>query len=309
MTGFHVNGVVIDADVFGPADGSPLLMIHGFGQQSLAWGVDWIEGFTRAGFMVIAYDHRDTGLSQKWDGIEPDFAAITGAMRQGRRPDVPYDLSDMAADAAALLDTLGIAKAHIMGASMGGMIAQLMALEHPEKVRSMTLIFSTSSDRDLPPSTPEAQIALVSRPLGTDRAAVIAHVLESRRAYASTGFDLDEAKSAAHIGQCYDRMHYPEGMLRHWAAILASPPRGQALKDLDVPTLVLHGAADTLIRPEHGRRLAAAIPGAAYHEIAGWGHDMPPGLIGPLHDLIVPFLKRVEEGAEKKMAARESGHS
>ncbi len=298
MTRFHVNGVEIDADITGPADGIPLLMIHGFGQQSISWSDDWTGGFTRAGFKVITYDHRDTGLSQKWDGVLPDFAAITRAMREGRKPEVPYTLSDLADDAARLLDALGIDSAHILGASMGGKIAQLVALDHRAKVRSLTAIFSTTGDRDLPPSTREAQVALLSRPEGSDRAAVIAHVLSSRRAYASTGFASDEAKSAAHIGECYDRMYYPEGSLRHWAALLASPPRGERLKSLDVPALVLHGSADTLIPPEHGRRLAARIPGALYHEIPGWGHDMPPSLIPRLHDLIVPFLKDVE-GARK----------
>jgi pimeloyl-ACP methyl ester carboxylesterase len=296
MTQFHVNGVAIEADVFGPADGIPLLMIHGFGQQSIAWSDDWIDGFVRAGFQVITYDHRDTGLSQKWDGVLPDYSAIGAAMRDGRRPDVVYTLSDLAADAAALLDALGIASAHVMGASMGGMIAQLVALEHRAKVRSLTVVFSTTSDRDLPPSAPEAQAALVSRPAGSDRETVIAHVLASRQAYASTAFRRDEAKSAAHIGRCYDRMYYPEGALRHWAAILASPPRGERLKRVDVPALVLHGSADTLIRPAHGRRVAASIPGAVYHEIEGWGHDLPTDLIGRLHGLIVPFLQQVEAG-------------
>jgi pimeloyl-ACP methyl ester carboxylesterase len=295
MTRFHVNGVTLDADVFGPADGIPLLLIHGFAQQSIAWGEEWIDGFTAAGFRVVAYDHRDAGLSQKWNGVLPDFAAITGAMREGRAPDVPYTLSDMARDAAALLDALGIGSAHILGASMGGMIAQLMALEHRAKVRSLTLIFSTPSDRDLPPATREAQLALVSRPAGEDRTSVISHVLASRRAYASTGFALDDAKSAEHAARCYDRMYFPEGALRHWSAILASGPRGERLKGLDCPALVLHGGADTLIPPEHGRRLASVIPGAIYHELMGWGHDMPPELIARLHGLIVPFLRDVEQ--------------
>ncbi|GAA0558287.1 alpha/beta fold hydrolase [Rhizomicrobium electricum] len=296
MTRFHVNGVEIDADVFGPSDGIPLLMIHGFGQQSISWGDDWIAGFTRAGFKVIAYDHRDTGLSQKWDGVLPDYAAISQAMREGRKPPAPYTLSDLAADAAGLLDALGIESAHVLGASMGGKIAQLVALDHRAKVRSLTAIFSTTGERDLPPSTREAQVALLSQPEGEDRASVVAHIVASRRAYASTGFASDDAKSAEHIGRCYDRMYYPEGALRHWAAILASPPRGDRLKSLDIAALILHGAADTLIPPEHGRRLAARIPGAVYHEIPGWGHDMPPALIPRLHELIVPFLRKVEEG-------------
>ena len=296
MTHFHVNRIALDADVFGPADGMPLLLVHGFAQQSIAWTADWIAGFARAGFRVIAYDHRDTGLSQKWDGVLPDFAAVSAAARAGEKPPVPYTLSDMATDAAGLLDALKIDSAHVIGASMGGMIAQLLALEHRDRLRSLTVIFSTPGDKDLPPSSRAAQLALVSRPPATDRDTVIAHILASRRAYASTGFASDDGQSAEHIGRCYDRMYYPEGALRHWAAILAAHPRSERLAHLDLPALVLHGGADPLIPPEHGRRLASVIPGARYHEIAGWGHDLPPALTPRLHELIVPFLVSAEEG-------------
>lgn len=298
MTRFHANGIALDADLFGPADGIPLLLIHGFVQQSISWTEDWITGFTNAGFRVIAYDHRDTGLSQKWDGQLPDLAGLSMAVRAGETPPLVYSLADMAADVAGLLDALGIASAHILGASMGGMIAQLVALEHRAKVRSLTVLFSTPGDKDLPPSTRAAQMALMSRPPDATRAAVIAHVLESRRAYASTGFSTDEAASGEHIGRCYDRMYYPEGALRHWAAILTAPPRGARLRSLDVPTLVLHGSADGLIPPEHGRRLAASIPDAVYHEIEGWGHDLPPAVVPRLHGLILPFLAKVEAGTK-----------
>jgi pimeloyl-ACP methyl ester carboxylesterase len=294
MTTVRVNGFVIDFETFGPKDGIPLLLIHGFVQQSIAWPPEWIEGFARAGFKVIAYDNRDTGLSQKWDGCVPDFAAITSAMREGRKPDAPYTLADMAADAAGLLDALGIESAHVVGASMGGMIAQLVALDHPEKVRSLTLIFSTTGDRDLPPSSREAHLALTTAAPAHDREAVIAHVLKNRRAYASKGFAADDERSAIHIGRCYDRMYYPEGALRHWAAILATPARGERLRGLDLPTLLLHGTDDTLLPCEHGRQLAACIAGAQYHEIEGWGHDMPPGVIPILHGLVLPFIERAE---------------
>jgi pimeloyl-ACP methyl ester carboxylesterase len=303
MPAVQVNGIVIEHEIFGPADGIPLLLIHGFGQQLVAWSPEWIEGFTQAGVKVIVYDNRDTGLSQKWTGQVPDIAAITAAMREKRKPGAPYTLADMADDAAGLLDALGIESAHVAGCSMGGMVAQLVALNHPEKVRSLTIIFSTSSDRGLPPATAEAQQALVSAPASQDREAVIAHTLESRRAYASTGFAIDQARSAAHAKLCYDRMYYPEGMLRHWAAIMATPPRGEQLRTLGIPTLVLHGTADTLIPCAHGRHLAGCIPGAAYHEIEGWGHDMPPAVIPMLHGLIVPFIEKVEDVSPKTAMA------
>jgi pimeloyl-ACP methyl ester carboxylesterase len=295
MTQVRANGIEIECDVFGPTDGVPLLLVHGFGQQSIAWAPEFIEGFTRAGMRVISYDNRDTGFSRKFDGLIPDLAAVTAAMRDGRKPDVPYTLDDMAADAAGLLDALGIASAHVAGCSMGGMIAQLVALNHRDKVRSLVSIFSTTGDRGLPPSSREAHQALIAPPPGGDRETVIAHTLKGRLAYSSTGFALDERRAADFIGRAYDRMYYPEGALRHWSAILAAMPRGERLKSLDLPTLVLHGSADTLIPPEHGRRTAECIKGAEYHEIEGWGHDMPVGVVPILHQLMIPFIESVEK--------------
>lgn len=296
MASVRANGISIEYEVFGPPDGIPLLLIHGFAQQSIAWSPEWIDGFTRAGLKVITYDNRDTGLSQKWDGQFPNFPAISRSLEKGQAPVVPYTLSDMAADAAGLLDAIGIESAHILGASMGGMVAQLVVLEHRAKARSLTIVFSTPGDSDLPRSTREAHQALIAPPPKGDRDSVIQHVLTGRKAYGSNGFVQDEERVARHIGRCYDRMYYPEGEQRHWSAILAAQPRGERLRKLDLPALVLHGSDDTLIPPAHGRRIAECIPGAVYHEIAGWGHDIPLVLIPRLHELIVPFIDKTERG-------------
>lgn len=296
MAKARANGISIEYELFGPPDGVPLLLVHGYAQQIVSWPEEWIAGFTDAGFRVIAYDNRDTGFSQKWDGRIPDYAAIMAALKDRRKPDIAYTLSDMAADAAGLLDALGIESAHVLGASMGGMIAQIMALEHRTKLRSLTLVHSTPGDLDLPKALPEAVAALIGKPAGQDRASVVAAILASRRVYGSKGFAVDEALLGEHAGRCYDRMYYPEGALRHWSAILAAPPRGRHLRRLEVPTLVLHGLDDTLIPPAHGRRLAELIAGAEHHEIAGWGHDLPLAVIPLLQELIVPFLKRAEAG-------------
>ena len=205
----------------------------------------------------------------------------------------------MAADAAGLLDALGIESAHIAGASMGGMIAQLVALDHPAKARSLISIFSTTSDPSLPPSSPEAMAALTTPAPATDRDTVIAHSLKGRRAYASTAWPFDEARLGKLVGANYDRMFYPEGSARQYAAIMASPPRTERLKSLKVPALVLHGSADTLLRPEGGRHTAQCIPGAEYHEIEGWGHDMPLGAIPLVHGFMLPFIRRVEARRER----------
>ncbi len=294
MAKIRANGIDLEYEISGPKGGASILLIHGFGQQLIAWPEEFVDGLAKAGLSVIRFDNRDTGLSQKWDEQIPDFGAMMAAARERRKPEVPYFLRDMAADAAGLLDALGIASAHILGASMGGMIAQLVALDHPKKTRSLIEIFTTTNDAGLPPSSAEAHLALTTPAPVSDRASVIAHVLKSRRAYASTAFAIDEDRAAELIGRAYDRCFYPEGAQRHWAAILASPPRGKRLRALKLPALVLHGTADTLLPPAHGRHITECIQGAEYHEIEGWGHDIPQGVIPLLHGFILPFVERVE---------------
>ncbi|MBU6296903.1 MAG: alpha/beta hydrolase [Alphaproteobacteria bacterium] len=294
MARIRANGIDMAYEAYGPEDGAPILLIHGFGQQLTAWPEEFRDGLVNAGLRVICFDNRDVGLTQKWDGMIPDPRSITASLRNRRKPDIPYFLSDMAADAAGLLDALRIDSAHICGASMGGMIAQLVALGHPRKARSLIAIFSTTSDNGLPPSTPEAHLALTTPSVAHDRASVIGHILKSRRAYASTAFAVDDERAAVQIGRAYNRCYYPEGLLRHWAAILAGPPRGEQLKGLELPALVMHGSADTLLLPEHGRQLAACIPGAEYHEIEGWGHDLPAGVVPLLHGFMLPFIEKVK---------------
>jgi pimeloyl-ACP methyl ester carboxylesterase len=300
----HANGIEIEYDVTGSEHGIPYLMIQGFGSQMTSWPDEFRAALAAAGMRVIRFDNRDVGLTQKWDGVMPDIKAAQKALVEGRKPDVPYVLADMAGDAAALLDALGIDSAHICGASMGGMIAQLVALDHPKKTRSLISIFSTTSDPSLPRSSPEAQAALMTRAPSNDRETVIAHSLKGRRTYASTRWPFDEKRLSALIGASYDRSFYPEGTLRQWAAIMASPPRTERLKGLRVPSLVLHGTADTLIPCEAGRHTAACISGAEHHEIDGWGHDIPLEVIPLLMDLIVPFVKTVEAQRAHRHAAQ-----
>lgn len=300
----HANGIEIEYDIAGPDNGIPFLMIQGFGTQMTGWPDEYRQALIDAGLRVIRFDNRDVGLTQKWDGIMPDLKAAHTALKEGRKPDLPYVLADMAADAAGLLDALGIESAHISGASMGGMIAQLVALDHPKKARSLISIFSTTGDPSLPRSSPEAQAALMTRATSNDRETVIVHSLQGRRTYASTHWPFDEKRLGALIGANYDRSFYPEGTLRQWAAIMGSPPRTERLKGLHVPTLVLHGTADTLIPCEAGRHTAQCIPGAEHHEIEGWGHDIPLEVIPMLMDLIAPFVKRVEEQRAHRHAAQ-----
>ena len=294
MARIRANGIEIEYEITGPRDGVPLLFINGFGSQLTSWPEQFHQALEAAGLRVVRFDNRDVGLTQKWDGIVPDVRAVLAAVREGKKPDVPYVLSDMAADAAALLTALGIESAHISGASMGGMIAQLVALDHPEKARSLISIFSTTSDPSLPPSSPEAMAALTTPAPATDRDTVIAHSLKGRRAYASTAWPFDEERLGKLIGLNYDRMFYPEGSGRQYAAIMASAPRTARLGALTLPTLVLHGSADMLLRVEAGRHTAQCIPGSRYHEIEGWGHDMPLEVIPQVTGLIAAFIRGVE---------------
>lgn len=298
MAQIRANGITLEYDVSGPREGAPLLLVMGFGTQMTGWPDEFRQMLIDAGMRVIRFDNRDVGLTQKWDGVMPDVKAAQRALAEGRKPGVPYTLDDMAADAAGLLDALGIQSAHVAGASMGGMIAQLVALNHPAKARSLISIFSTTSDPSLPRSSPEAQAALMARPASNKREDVVAHVVKNRRAYASTRFPFDEDRWAALAGEAYDRSFYPEGTLRQWAAIMASLPRTERLRQLRIPALVLHGTADTLIPCAAGRHTAECIPGAEYHEIEGWGHDIPLGVIPELRQKIVPFVSRVEEMRE-----------
>jgi pimeloyl-ACP methyl ester carboxylesterase len=301
MTKIRANGIELEYDEVGPASGIPFLMINGFGSQMTSWSDEFRQSLASGGLRFIRFDNRDVGLSQKWDGIVPDARDVANAVREGRKPDVPYTLNEMAADAAGLLDALGIESAHIAGASMGGMIAQLVALDHPAKARSLISIFSTTSDPSLPLSSPEAMAALTTPPPAPDRASVVAHGVKGRRTYATTRFPFDEQRIAALIGDAFDRSNYPEGRARQYAAIMASPPRTERLKSLRLPTLVLHGSADTLLRPECGRHTAKCIPGSEYHEIEGWGHDMPPEMVPLVTAFILPFVRKVE--ATRKSAA------
>ncbi|HEX3809641.1 MAG TPA: alpha/beta hydrolase [Rhizomicrobium sp.] len=304
MSKIRANGIDIEYEETGSKNGIPLLLIMGFGTQMTGWPKEFRDGLAAANMRVIQFDNRDVGLGQKWHNQMPDTRAIHEALKEVRKPEIPYFLSDMAADAAGLLDALGIDSAHIAGASMGGMIAQLVALDHPKKTRSLISIFSTTGDPSLPKSSPEANAALTTRPPSDKREDVIAHSLKGRRTYASTRWPFDEERLGKLIGESYDRSYYPQGTLRQWAAILAGPPRTERLKKLDIPAQVLHGTADTLIPCAAGRHTAACIPGAEYHEIEGWGHDLPLPAIPLLLGLIVPFVEKVEAQRAARHAAQ-----
>lgn len=272
------TGIELEYDTFGSPDDEALLLVMGFTAQMIAWPEAFCEGLAAGGRYVIRFDNRDCGLSTKLDGQQVDLAAIMQAMLgddPGAMPTVPYTLSDMAADSVGLLDHLGIERAHIVGASMGGMIAQTIAIEHPERVRSLVSIMSQPGDPDVGQPAPEAISVLLSPP-PSERQAYIDnaanYLVWSSKKYG----DVDVAKQQA--ARAFDRSFYPEGSSRQLAAIYASGRRSDRLRELDVPALVIHGRDDTLITPSGGIRTAELIPGAHLLLLSDMGHDLPEPL-------------------------------
>jgi pimeloyl-ACP methyl ester carboxylesterase len=265
----RANGIELEYDTRGDPAGPPLLLVMGLGGQLIAWDDAFCDLLADEGFWVVRYDNRDVGLSTKFEAT-PDFSALLS----GDRSSVPYLLADMAEDAAGLLDALDVSAAHVVGVSMGGMIAQNLAIAHPDRVLTLTSIMSTTGDPAVGAPHPEALSVLLSRP-PSGREAVIEHDLTNTRVIASPGVPFDEERERRRATASYDRCFCPEGTARQFAAILASPDRTASLRQLGVQTLVVHGADDPLIDASGGRATAAAIPGAALVVIPGMGHDLP----------------------------------
>jgi pimeloyl-ACP methyl ester carboxylesterase len=261
-------------ETFGTAGDDALLLVNGIGSQCINYDVAFCERFVANGFFVIRFDNRDVGLSTKFDGFTPRIADVVAALRAGRMPDIPYRLSDMADDAVAVLDANGVAAAHVVGMSMGGMIAQQLAIDHPDRLRSMTSIMSTTGDRDV--GRPSAEVAaLFFAPAGRERESVIARRQALDRLCTSPS-QYDADRVAQRVGDAFDRCFCPWGFARQLAAVTVSGSRTAALRSVRVPTLVLHGEADTLIDISGGIRTAESIPGARFVAIAGMGHDLAP---------------------------------
>jgi len=279
------NGIEIEYDTFGDPADPALLLVMGFTAQMTAWDESFCKALADSGRFVIRFDNRDCGLSTHFDGVHVDVMQLFAAIGTGdANHEVPYDLRDMAADAVGLLDHLGIAKAHIVGASMGGMIVQTIAIEHPDRVLSMTSIMSTTGEPEYGQAKPEAMTALLTPP-PTDRAAYIETAATNWSIFSSPRY-FDAQKIRERAAAAFDRAFYPEGAPRQLGAILATGSRADALRELRVPTLVIHGRADTLITPSGGDRTAELIPGANLLMLNDMGHDLPE----PLWPIIVDAI-------------------
>lgn len=291
----NIGPLDIEYETMGDPTNPPVLLVMGFTAQMIVWPDSFCARLVDHGYRVIRFDNRDCGLSGKLDGVSVDPNAVMHARLSGDDiPPVPYTLSDMAADAVGLLDHLGIDAAHVVGASMGGMIAQTMAIEHPHRLRSLTSIMSMTGELEFGSPTPEAGAVLLAPP-PADRqayidASVAAQVWQSRRYF-------DEKQVRADAARGYDRSFYPEGASRQLAAIYASGSRAEGLSTLRVPTLVVHGTDDTLLQPDGGRRTADLIPGSTLLMVADMGHDLPEPLQPMITGMIAAHAALAEWGS------------
>jgi pimeloyl-ACP methyl ester carboxylesterase len=277
----RVNGIDVEYLTDGEPDDPALLLVMGLGAQLTAWPQGFVDLLRERGFFVIRFDNRDCGLSTKFEGT-PDFVAIFG----GDGSSASYLVEDMADDAAALLRELGAARAHVVGASMGGMITQALVINHSDLFASACSIMSTTGDRSVGAPTGEATGALM-RPPATSRQEFIDSSVQGSLVIGSPGYPTDEAVLRERAGAAYDRSYCPEGTARQLAAVLASPDRTDGLRGVRMPFLVVHGEDDPLVTVSGGRATAAAVPGARLMTIPGMGHDLPEALWGPVSDAIV----------------------
>jgi pimeloyl-ACP methyl ester carboxylesterase len=291
------NGIDIAYDETGDAKAPAILLIMGLGTQMIAWTEPFCAALADRGYRVIRFDNRDIGLSSKIETAPPvDLAATMARAMAGKPIDAPYTLDDMAADAMGLMDALGIERAHIVGASMGGMIAQIIAANHGQRVRSLTSIMSSSGDPGLPPAKPEAIAALLApRPGIENRETAILHGMGVYRVIGSPGFPTPEVELRAKVERALDRSYYPNGVGRQFLAIIANGSRAQMLERIAIPTLVIHGADDPLVPVEAGEDTAKRIPGAQLRVIPGMGHDLATGLIPILVGAIATHCKTVDQ--------------
>jgi pimeloyl-ACP methyl ester carboxylesterase len=286
------NGIEIEYETAGDRKDPALLLVMGLGAQLTIWPDALFEGLAKKGFFVIRYDNRDTGLSTDFGawGL-PNIPEAIGRVMKGEPVKAPYLLRDMAGDAVGLLDALDIERAHMVGASMGGMIVQIVAAQHADRTRSMVSIYSTSGRPGLPIGKPEALAMLTAQPEGPAREQLVRHGIKLRTVIGSPAYPTPEAEMRAFVERNVDRRWYPEGAARQYLAVVASGDRVELLKTVKVPTLVLHGEADPLLPVECGRDVARLVPGAEIETIPGWGHDFPPQLVPRLVDRIAGFCE------------------
>ena len=289
----RANNIQIKVEDSAPnaPDQPVVLLIMGLGMQLIAWPPGFVRGLINAGFRVVRFDNRDIGLSEKFGTMgSPNLLWSGLKYKLGLPIKAPYRLHDMALDALGVLDALGITKAHIVGVSMGGMVAQRVALHAPQRTLSLTSIMSSSGARGLPQATSAVTRQMLSRPAGKGKQAAIDHSVKLFQAIGSPEFPMDEAFLRERVTASYERSFNPDGLVRQMVAIAADSTRAADLAKVSVPTLVLHGRADPLVPFACGQDTAKRIPGARLVGIDGMGHDLPPGVVEHLLTHLVPHL-------------------
>ena len=288
MPTLSANGIRIAFDTAGDAKSTPLLLLHGLGMQLTAWPDAFVDGLVELGFYVIRFDHRDCGLSTKFDRAGTPslgWSWLKSLLRLPLRP--TYRLEDMAGDALGVLSALGIAKAHLVGVSMGGMVAQILAARHPQRVLSLTSIMSSSGRRGLPGPTAAARAALARQPANPNEVeAIVDATVALWQAIGSPAYPTPEKQLRRRAARALRRCYCPAGVARQMLAVAAAPDRSALLQSISVPTLVIHGACDPLVPPACGADTAARVPGARFELIEGMGHDLPAQLNERLLTLI-----------------------
>lgn len=293
----RVGAIELAYDLFGDPDhGRPLVLIMGIGAQRVMWDDVFCELLVARGFCVVRFDHRDVGESTRLDVPVPDPKRVLLRRLVGARIDAPYTLSDMAGDVGGLIDALGFGAAHIVGASLGGMVGQHLAIEHPARVRSLVSIMSSPGARRYVPE-PRAMRALF-RPAPRSAAEAGQQVEKLFRTIGSTAWPIDGARLRTIGERAFQRGLSPRGFLRHFAAVMASGDRRDRLRGVRVPTLVIHGSRDPMFSIRAGRDLAGLMPDATWLPIAGMGHDLPP----PLWPTLVAAITRHAERADARSA-------
>jgi pimeloyl-ACP methyl ester carboxylesterase len=306
MTSAEANGITIEYVETGPCDAPVILLIMGLGMQLIGWPQSFCEGLAASGFRVICFDNRDIGLSTPIRAGSLTMASTMARafFRLPVRP--PYTLNDMARDAVGLLDALEIERAHVAGASMGGMIAQILAIEHPDRVKSLTSIMSTTGNRKLPGPNAKALRALL-RPSPPNKAAAVRRGIALFRLIGGSGYPPTDAELRDLCERAVRRSYRPSGVLRQLIAIQAAPSRAHGLRRVRAPTLVLHGSDDPLVPLAGGKDTAANIPGARLRIVPGMGHFLPEALVPLLVDEIARHCLASENTAHGKDALAAGG--
>jgi len=289
MARAQVDEMEFEYETFGRPSDPAVLLVMGLGAQLIHWPERFCQMLAEGGYRVIRFDNRDAGLSTKFDGVEVDFLGLVAAALEGQKVvNAPYDLSDMAKDGFGILDELGIEEAHVVGASLGGMIAQTMAIDEPERVTSLTSIMSATGSREVV-DIPDDSLGLLLAPAPSERSEYLDYSANYAIWCSRKYFDADLAREYA--AASYDRSYYPDGSGRQIAAVLASGDRDALLAKLEVPTLVVHGRDDRLLLPSFGERTAEIIPGSNFLLLSDMGHDLPEQLWPVVVDAILSHLK------------------